>query len=126
MTTNFPALCPTARSFTPGQFAVKRFTSISGAGETRLYGSKPFDSSLQLTFLLNDADLQLLMNCWNQAYGSFDILSLPDSLFNGLSNGVRAEIASSLNWRWAKRPEIQSVVPGRNRATVNLVANLDA
>ena len=126
MTTNFPSLCPTSRAFTPGAFPVKRFTSISGAGETRLYGSKAFDSSLQLTFLLDDSDLESLLSCWNEAFGSFDTLLLPDSLFTGLSNGVRAQIAASLNWRWASRPEIESVVPGRSRATVNLVANLDA
>ena len=47
---------PTKRTFSPGSYATKRFSSISGAGTTRLYGSKGFDATLRMTFLLNDDD----------------------------------------------------------------------
>ena len=125
MTTAFPAICPTSRTFTPGDYAAKRFTAINGAGTTRLYGSKPFDSTLQLQFLLNDSDLQSLLSCWNDAYGTYGTLDLPENVLVGVSGDVQNEIASSLNWRWAERPSVQSVLPGRSRVTVNLVATLD-
>ena len=125
MTTPFPAICPTSRTFTPGDYATKRFASISGAGTTRLYGSKPFDSTLDLQFLLDDNDLKSVLSCWNDAYGPYDVLDLPDNVFTGTTDGVKDQIAGSLNWRWSERPSVQSVVPGRSRVTVKLVATLD-
>ena len=52
MATAFPALCPTRRDFTPGDYPVKRFTAINGAGTTRIYGDSAFDAQLRLEFWL--------------------------------------------------------------------------
>ncbi len=117
---------PTQRSFTPGKFPTKRFNSISGAGTTRLYGSKEFDASMSMSFLLNDADTCTFMQCWRDAKGSYDTITLPDSFFAGASNVLDCTIPSYLNWRWAEPPSVESLLPGRSRVQVNLVATLDA
>ena len=117
---------PTRRSFTPGRYATKRFNSISGAGTTRLYGSKAFDATLQMSFLLNDADTCAIMKCWNDAYGGYDILTLPDEFFAGSSSVLDCTIPDYLNWRWAEPPSVESILPGRSRVQINLVATLDA
>ena len=125
MTTIFPSLCPTRRNYKPGEYATKRFNSISGAGTTRLYGSKPYDAELNLDFNVTDSELIKILDCWNGARGSASVLTLPDSLFEGMAVGVKSEIQDSLNWRWAQRPAVTSLFPGRSRVQAQFIATLD-
>lgn len=125
MTTAFPALCPTRRSYTPGEYATKRFTSISGAGTTRLYGSRAFDAALDLEFSLSDADAELVLQCWHASRGAAGELTLPDKVFEGASKGLQNQIPRYLTWRWAETPQVESVLPDRSRVRVRLVATLD-
>ena len=117
---------PTRRSFTPGRFPTKRFDSISGAGTTRLYGSKAFSATLQLTFILNDEDTCAFLKCWDDAYGDYDTIELPDEFFAGSSPVLDCGVPDYLNWRWAEAPSVESLFPGRSRVQVNLVATLDS
>ena len=117
---------PTRRSFTPGRFPTKRFDSISGAGTTRLYGSKAFNATLQLTFILNDEDTCAFLKCWDDAYGDYDTIELPDEFFAGSSPVLDCGVPDYLNWRWAEAPSVESLFPGRSRVQVNLVATLDS
>ena len=125
MTTRFPDLCPNRRDFAPGEFATQRFKAINGAGTTRLYGSQPFDSKLNLEFTVNDDGLQDILNCWQQANGAFDDLSLPAQVWAGTADPIQGQIGDSLNWRWAERPSVSSLSPGRSRVQVQLIATLD-
>jgi len=68
MTVSFPAICPVQRSYTPGSYATKQFTSINGASVTRLYGSKAFNAELSLTFVLGDAELEELLQSYHASY----------------------------------------------------------
>ena len=117
---------PTSRSFTPGRYATKRFNSISGAGTTRLYGSKAFDAQLQLTFILNDNDTCAFLKCWDNAYGDYDTLVLPSQFLAGSSPILDCGVPDYLNWRWADAPSVESILPGRSRVQINLVATLDS
>jgi len=129
MTTSFSPLrtCgPTKRTFRPGEFATKRFTSISGSGTTRLYGSKAFDASLQLSFMLNDADTAAFLDCWYAAKGTYDTLELPAEFLAGASDVLDSGVPDYLNWRWAEAPSVESLFPGRSRVQINLVATLDS
>ena len=128
MATSFDPLTtcgPTQRSFTPGEFPTKRFNSISGAGTTRLYGSKAFDATLQMSFLLDDDDTISFLNCWEDAFGTYDTVILPAEFLAGASAVLDAAIPDYLNWRWAERPSVESVLPGRSRVKANFIATLD-
>ena len=125
MSTAYPSLCPTRRSWTPGKFPTQRFTAINGAGKTRLYGSKAFDATLALEYLLGDAELAELLACYTAARGTYDQLELPQETFVGLSAEVQAEIPDYLTWRWSDTPSVESVSPGRSRVRVNLIGTLD-
>ena len=125
MTTPFPALCPSSRSFVPAQYPVRRFTAINGAGTSRIYGSRGFDATLSLSFLLQDNQLAELLECWNDAFGTFDELTLPFNVMQGMSNEVQGEIPEYLTWRWASAPQVESVLNGVSRVQVNLIGNLD-
>ena len=122
---NFPAVSPTRRSFTPGEYPTKRFDSISGAGTTRLYGSKASNATLDLEFLLDDTNTAAVLQSWHDSMGGAKVLTLPTELFEGM-NGPEGQIPNYLNWRWAQVPSVQSVVPGRSRIQASLVATLDS
>ena len=121
---SFPAVSPTRRSFTPGEYQTKRFDSISGAGTTRLYGSKASNATLNLEFLLDDTKTAAVLQSWHDSLGGAKILTLPATLFEGM-DGPENQIPSYLNWRWNDMPSVESVVPGRSRIRVTLIATLD-
>lgn len=122
---NFPAVSPTRRSFTPGEYPTKRFDSISGAGTTRLYGSKASNAILDLEFLLDDTNTEAVLQSWHDSLGGAKVLTLPATLFEGM-NGPEGQIPNYLNWRWSETPSVESLVPGRSRIRVTLVATLDS
>lgn len=125
MTVDFPSIAPTARNYTAGDFPTKRFTSISGAGTTRLYGSKAYDVSLNLEFVLDDADLTSVLACYEESKGSAYALSLPSAIFDGMSSALQATIPDHVTWRWAGTPQVESLFTDRSRVRVNLVGTLD-
>ena len=122
---DFPTLSPTRRRFTPGEYPIKRFDSISGAGVTRLYGSKAFNATLDLEFLLDDTGTAAVLQSWHDSMGGAKVLTLPTELFEGM-NGPEGQIPNYLNWRWSQVPSVQSVLPGRSRIRASLVATLDS
>jgi hypothetical protein len=126
MTVSFPAICPTRRTYTPGKYPTKKITSINGATTTRLYGSKAFDATMSLSFLLNDAEMSELLNSWHESRGGFDTLNLPYSVFAGISPDLQTQIPEYLQWRWAEMPSVESVMPDRSRVQVQLIATLDS
>tara|TARA_R110001592_G_scaffold71021_7_gene217336 strand:+ start:3223 stop:3597 length:375 start_codon:yes stop_codon:yes gene_type:complete len=121
---DFPSVSPTKRKFTPGEYPVRRFDSISGAGTTRLYGSKAFNATLDLEFVQDDAGTASILKSWNDSLGGAKILTLPATVFEGI-NGPQDQIPTYLNWRWGKVPVVNSLFPGRSRIQVALVATLD-
>jgi hypothetical protein len=126
MTVSFPALCPSRRTYTPGKYPTKRFASLSGAGSTRLYGSKAYDATLELEFAVPDADLADILASWHNSKGGAHQLALPVSLFDGMEYALQIQLPTYLNWRWAEMPSVESLFPGRSRVTVQLIATLDA
>jgi len=126
MTATFPAVCPTRRTYTPGNYPTKKVTSINGATTTRLYGSKAYDATMSLSFLLNDTDMASLLDSWHDSRGGFYTLDLPDSVFAGVSSVLQAQIPEYLQWRWAEMPSVESVMPDRSRVQVQLIATLDS
>lgn len=123
--TNFPAIAPTRRRYTAPLFPTKRFESISGAGTTRLYGSKSFGAQLQLEFNQDDEGTQQFLDCYEAARGDFNTLNLPDQIFDGMSQGLRASIPQQLSWRFASTPQVDSLFPNRSRIRVTLEGTLD-
>ena len=126
MSVAFPAVCPTRRSFTPGEYKTKKYSSISGASVTRLYGSRAFDAQMSLDFVLGDADTAAVLQSWHDSKGGAYTLDLPSSVFAGNSADLNNKIPSYLNWRWAEMPSVESLVPGRSRVQAKLTATLDA
>jgi len=126
MTTAFPALTPSARQVTQGQYAVKRFTSIAGTGTSRAYGSQPFNAELDLKFdNVSDLDALKISQAYNSARGSFDDLSLPEEIWGGMESDLKALLLGSYLWRFSQQPVIASVRPGVSSISVKLSGQRD-
>lgn len=81
MTTPFPAIAPTGRSYKLGSYPVKRFTSIAGTGVSRIYGSQPSAATLDLEFgNKGDAVALAITTAYEAARGASACSPYPRSL----------------------------------------------
>lgn len=123
---DFPELRPTSRSITQGQYAVKRFTSIAGTGTTRVYGSKPFNAEIALRFdNISDKDALAIINAYEAARGSKEILKLPLAIWDGMLTELRLGLQRDYSWRFSEQPQITSGRPGISSIAVKLEGQRD-
>lgn len=121
----FPAITPMDRQIIAPQFPNQEFTSISGATTVRNFGDQPVNMGLILEFMLTDVTNTLLWNAYRNARGNLISLTLPVTLTAGLDTALFNSMSSGLTWYFDREPyRINSVVPGRSRIGVRLIARL--
>ncbi len=126
MTTPFPAIAPTSRSYKLGSYPVKRFTSIAGTGVSRIYGSQPSAATLDLEFgNKGDAVALAITTAYEAARGSFGVLSLPPEVWAGMDQDLQEQLQRDYTWRFSERPSITSVKAGVSTIQVNLEGQRD-
>lgn len=127
MSTPFPAVTPTSRRITQGQYAVKRFTTIAGTGTTRAYSSQPFNSFMELEFAnISDQTSLSIMSAYEQARGSYDALILPPNIWDGIETELQSRLERDYTWRFAEQPVLTSVAPGVSSMAVRLNGQRDS
>lgn len=118
---DFPAIKPTARSFTPGKLPDSTFRSLSGK-ETRVVFADTYsghDLSLTFTGLL-EADADVIMQHYVDQQGTVLDFTLPASVWAGWT--LYGTLVSSVQrWRYAKLPSVQTIAPGILTVDVKLV-----
>jgi hypothetical protein len=121
----YPQLPPTARSFTAGDFANKKYTAQDGAEFRILYGDKRVGMTLQLTYSnITDAQADAFINHYHSMQGTyqqFDVGLASRDGYEGSSLTFGAVWWGS-QWRYDNAPQLQSVYPGVSTVTVNLKA----
>ena len=137
MARKFPPMVPTTRSFTMGDFPSTTYRSLSGAIFKRSFGNVQTGYKIDLVFK-NIGDVneirsgsgtaKKVVDHYNAAKGSLESFTLPDQLFNGMSELLEGRIQSPANvkWRYAKPPKVQSVQSGISTVTVSLVGEIEA
>ena len=121
----FPSLCPVSRQYKAPSFATKRYTSISGAGTTRLYGSKAFEAELNLQFLVAEDALIQIMNNWEESYGEYLPVTLAPDTIAISDDLVDALVPEYLEWHWAESPTVESLNPNHYRVNTRFIAQLE-
>jgi hypothetical protein len=132
MATTFPGIAPTRRSFVAPTWPTKTQTSQSGVITRRLWGSKPSQAKLSLTFgNINDTNTTAILIAYNSARGSVDSLTLPTQVFAGADATLQSWLnawatGTGLLWSFSEgtSPQVESVAPGRSNVTVELTAEL--
>ena len=123
MAVAFPDLSPVQRSFQQGRYPTKRFVAMNGAATTRIYGDKATEASIDLEFIVDDTDLKQLTDCFENAKGVYDEVTLSTKMFDGLS--ITA-FPTYLKWHWSQAPAVSSLQPDLSRVTVTLIGLLEA
>lgn len=132
MATTFPSVTPTGRRFTPPRWPTTEQTSQSGVVSRRLWGSRPSNAALELTFNnISDTDTSSILSAYESAQGPIDELTLPTTLFAGADATLTTYLDASstgagLIWHFSSKnpPTVESVFDGRSNVVVTLTAEL--
>ena len=120
----FPALRPSSRNYSPGDWPVKSWRSMNGSEVRILYGNTKTGSKLDLTFdNIADADAQLILNHYATEFGTFQTFDLSDvtkhSGWGGDANAFNAGIG--VQYRYNEPPKVTNVYRGRSTISVSFV-----
>jgi hypothetical protein len=131
MAVAFPSIEPTSRSFTAPKWPTSGITAQSGVTTRRLWGSRPSQAQLSLSFdNISDDNAGLIVAAYNSAKGATAELTLPSVLFNGASAALTGWLnttstGAGMKWFFSDEPPtVESVAPGRSSVRVALVAEL--
>ena len=70
---NFPDLCPSSRSYSPGSFPIEEFQGQNGAVTAVKFGNRLKDSELTMTFNnISDSDGFLIWDNYTDVMGGLD------------------------------------------------------
>jgi hypothetical protein len=120
----FPALRPTSRDFTPGDWPVKSYKSQSGAEVRILYGDTRTNMEMTLGYdNISDAQAEQFLTHYDETKGTYNTFLINDLTKAGWA-GARGSIgAESIGnrWRYADPPQITAVKPGRSSVRVSLL-----
>ena len=125
MSTEFPALVPTSRSFDPGNYPVKSFATVNGIEHRLLYGSTRTQMTLQLTYdNIPDVDAATFMAHFDAMAGTFlgfYILSEDTEVKGGYKGSAVFKMnANGGSWRYESAPKMTSIRPGFSSVSVTL------
>jgi len=126
----FPNLKPSARSYSPGEFASTEFKALNGAITKLRYGNRRHNSTLSLTFAnISDDNAVLILDHYSLItvtgdWASFSTASAAAGASESLVPWL-AESVSGLRWRYASPPNVSSVKKGLSTIECEFIANLD-
>jgi len=116
----FPALVPSTRSYTPGGVPSAMRISLSGVVTGFRRGNRRIAQSLSLTFrLLEESDVTLIRDHYDNRSGSFDIFFLSTEVWNGYTTAP-VPLISDYAWRYIGAPTITDASCGRWDVEVEL------
>lgn len=122
----FPALVPSSRTFSQGDFPIKKFNAQGGKEVRILYGSRMVNQVFELSYAnVTDANAELFLDDYIGRLGTFRTFVLPNAVFEGWTAGRdigKYERGPGALWRYDAPPEVVSVRPGISSVTVRLRA----
>ncbi len=123
---SYPSYKPTARSFDPGDYPIKKFRSQNGVEVRILYGDKRTGVRLQLSYdNISDTDADDFITHYDETKGSFLSFTLPSQFRSGWSGTASAiDVPTDNEWRYESPPSIQQVRPGVSSVKVSLIGVL--
>lgn len=126
----FPtSLQPTSRGYSPGDYPVKTYNANNGAEVRILYGSSPFNMTLDLTYdNITDAEADQFLTHYYEVQGTYQTFEIPStaSTFAGWTGGADSlnRASSGAIWRYSEPPQQRTIRPGVSTVSVRLVGVL--
>lgn len=127
----FPDIAPSARTYTPGEYAQTEFKALNGATTVIRYNQRRSDSTLDLTFqhITDDQAASILRHFedvnsdWN--YATFSSTSGSVGASESLGKYIEESGGSGLRWRYDKPPQVKSIRPGISSVSCKFIGILD-
>jgi len=115
----FPALIPSSRVFTPGEYPATAFMAYSGV-ENRVRHSDVFLAArLELTFLgLTETQMLSILSHYEDLLGAFNAFEVPEELFS--FSTITDYIPGVYRWIYAEPPAIEDLPCGNHNVAVTL------
>lgn len=124
----FPALKPSERDYTPPTHAITTLRSQNGSVSRRLWGSKPGNAELSMTFRnITTQVAATIVQAWLDTKSGVDTLILPTTVFAGMSDALRLLIlptSGALSWTFAEAPKVTFAGPIWATVSVRLTGEL--
>lgn len=127
----FPSLTPSSRNITAPTWPTTSSTSQSGIKSKRLWGSKPSQLTLALSFdNISDVNATTILAAYQAAKSGVLELDVPTEVYGGLSATLSGWVAdtstgSGMKWYFSDEPPtVENVAPGLSSVRVTLVAEL--
>ena len=122
----FPALRPTSRDFSAGNWPIKSYTAQSGAEIRILYGSKRTGMKIQLSYdNIGDTQAQQFFTHYDEVFGTFETFTLPEEYASGWSgNRTAIDAVTGNRWRYDEEPQVSAVRAGKSSVRVSLIGVL--
>ncbi len=118
----FPAIIPTTRLYTQGDFPSAIQASSSGATTGFRRGNRRINQTLQLTFdNLTETQVNLIRTHYDGQNGSFEIFYLSSSTWSGYTSPPVA-LVSDFAWLYANPPTISDGIVSKWNVEVELVS----
>lgn len=120
---SFPALIPSSRVFTPGEYPATAFSSYSGVQNRVRHSNVFIDAQLRLTFLgLTQSEMLDIWNHYNSRRGQFRTFTLPPEVVG--TSDITSYVPGNYFWRYAGPGTVEDLPCGEHN--VSLVLETDA
>lgn len=102
----FPALIPSARSYTPGDVPQQQQATLSGMNNAYRQGNRRINQSLTLSYNnISEAQLNEIKAHYLSVNGSFEVFYLSSEVWNGYTTPP-VPLVGDYAWRYAEPPTI--------------------
>lgn len=116
----FPALTPTTRIFSPGNYPQTYQQSIGGTGVGYRRGALSIGKTLTLTFeYVLEADVNAIKAHYFDSYGTYDIFNVSSTVWIGYVTPP-VDLNGNYLWRYVSQPVITDVTCDRFTVEVQL------
>jgi hypothetical protein len=119
--TAFPALRPSARSWTPGTRPITTYTAMSGREIRFRHSDRPVNQRLTLAYnnVAESVGVQIT-NHYETVKNTTQSFTLPAQVFAGMDN-FSYTLAVGNEWRYGGPPSVEYIRPGYQTVTLELI-----
>lgn len=106
----FPALTPSGRTFTPGEYPHSAFTGMSGVQGRVRNSNVMLSSQVRLTFAaITEAQMLSILTHYQGQQGTFQSFPLPSSIWSGVSDATDYQL-TGYGWRYIEPPTVSDAM----------------
>lgn len=116
----FPALIPSGRTFTPGEYPNTSFTAWSGSEGRVRHSNVMLGSALRLTFkAINETQMLSILSHYQGQRGGFESFILPNDVWSGVATTSEFNL-TAYRWCYTESPTVIDLPCGNHDVELSL------